>query len=699
MKGGFTLPGEAGYEALTLRLADKWGADAIRDSDGTKLSEELTGGGRQVYSTICLIRSINDFAKQHPDMLQQNLLLSMPVVAESDIINISVLDGYSKDQFRVNGADGLEFWQVHDRTEGREIAREKWAYKDGSVTIVGAVPYHRYTVSFFAFRLWEAISMYNHITNGWGDRERLMPVEPRHPQVRQALLDWLNQWCVDHPETSIVRFTSLFYNFAWIWSDDFAQRDLYSDWASYDFTVNPLSMRAFREETGIAVTAEDFLRGGLRNPTHTAPTEKYRLWMAFTHAFVASFARECVDLVHRCGKKAYVFYDDSWVGMEPFGPHFEDIGMDGMVKCVFGAYETRLCAAVPHVSTREIRLHPYLFPTGLTGEPTFAPGGDPTADLWRYWVQVRRALLRKPVDRIGLGGYLHLVEPFPDFQDAVARLADDFREIVALHKESAPKTLPGTVLVVTEWGKLRTWSTSGHLHEHPEIDLTNALEALAGLPLDVEFASLSDIRENGVPEGVSVLLSAGWPGSAWGGGNAWHDPALIEKVTAWVYRGGGLLCIRQPAQSLSDLLGVRVDDGGRKCQRRVRKAENAAHFIARDGVNGIAPLEGAYVEAPDADVIHRQNGALLTARQVGKGRAVYMSGYRFAMDAARLLLRAVCHAGQTESEMGAFITDNPAVDIAVYDHHIALVNYTNQAQKARGVTLPPYAQMIVEIDS
>ena len=40
-KGGFTLPGEAGYEALTLKMAEKWGADVIRDSDGTKLSPEI----------------------------------------------------------------------------------------------------------------------------------------------------------------------------------------------------------------------------------------------------------------------------------------------------------------------------------------------------------------------------------------------------------------------------------------------------------------------------------------------------------------------------------------------------------------------------------------------------------------------------------------------------------------------------------
>ena len=44
-RGCFTLPGESGYEELTLKLAEKWGADVIRDSDGTKLSQEILDAG------------------------------------------------------------------------------------------------------------------------------------------------------------------------------------------------------------------------------------------------------------------------------------------------------------------------------------------------------------------------------------------------------------------------------------------------------------------------------------------------------------------------------------------------------------------------------------------------------------------------------------------------------------------------------
>lgn len=75
-KGDFTLPGEAGYEKLTLRLAKKWGADVVRDSDGTQLSPEILSAGYGVYSTICVIREHNDFAKAHPET--QAARISLP---------------------------------------------------------------------------------------------------------------------------------------------------------------------------------------------------------------------------------------------------------------------------------------------------------------------------------------------------------------------------------------------------------------------------------------------------------------------------------------------------------------------------------------------------------------------------------------------------------------------------------------------
>lgn len=50
--------------------------------------------------------------------------------------------------------------------------------------------------------------------------------------------------------------------------------------------------------------------------------------------------------MHEYGKKAYVFYDDSWVGIEPYNDRFSEFGFDGIIKCVFSGYEARLCAGV-----------------------------------------------------------------------------------------------------------------------------------------------------------------------------------------------------------------------------------------------------------------------------------------------------------------------------------------------------------------
>lgn len=42
LKGGFTLPGETGYEELTLKMAEKWGAD-VKISQNPGVSYEMDG--------------------------------------------------------------------------------------------------------------------------------------------------------------------------------------------------------------------------------------------------------------------------------------------------------------------------------------------------------------------------------------------------------------------------------------------------------------------------------------------------------------------------------------------------------------------------------------------------------------------------------------------------------------------------------
>ena len=317
--------------------------------------------------------------------------------------------------------------------------------------------------------------MYNHITNDWGDREHQMPIDPIYPETQEFILEYLQKWLDEHPKTKIVRFTSLFYNFAWFWGDPSIQKFRYGDWGSYEMTVSPRSMELFAKAKGYEMCSEDFVNKGAYCSSHNVPSQKLWDWMDFMNEFVVSFGRKCIDLVQASGKVAYMFYDDHWVGTEPYGERFKDMNFDGLIKCVFNAFEARLCAGVKGVKTKELRLHPYLFPTGLGGEPTFMEGGNPALDALKFWANIRRGLLCEPVDRIGLGGYLHLVLDFPEFVTAIEDIIKEFNTIKELHAESKPAVAPMKVAILTAWGKWRSWVYVGHFIHGTEIYEVNRI--------------------------------------------------------------------------------------------------------------------------------------------------------------------------------------------------------------------------------
>jgi len=703
--GGFTLPGEAGYEDLTLALAKKWGADVIRDSDGTKLSPMILDAGYEIYATLCIIRDHNEWARKHPETQQQIFLISEPVTATGDMVEIPLMERYFSEQFSVNTSpDAMALWQVYDRTTGKPVTNDRWAYfpDTRSISVRGVTPWHRYTVSFLAFRVWEEINMYNHITNHWTS-EHLMQLDPRHPAVQEYLLEWLDAWCKEHPKVNVVRFTSLFYNFAFIWGTSPRNRILFSDWASYDNTVSPLAIRQFEQKMGYALTAEDFVNKGNFQVTHFPPTAQKRDYMAFIHDFVVDFSKKLVDVVHSFGKKAYVFYDDSWVGMEPYGERFSQIGFDGLIKCVFSGFEARLCAHVP-VKNHELRLHPYLFPVGLNGAFTFAPGGNPALDAKKYWIQVRRALLRAPVNRIGLGGYLHLTQDFPDFCDYIEVLAKEFRDIKSLHEGGEPYMLPISVAVLHSWGKLRSWSLSGHFHETDKHDLIHINEALSGLPVKVRFLSFEDVKAGALKD-VQAVINAGASGTAWSGGEAWADPAVIETLTKWVHDGGAFIGVNEPSAlagcdtylRMAHVLGVDLDTGEKVCHGRwAYEATQEAGLPAEDA--HLARKENIYLTDGKAMVLAEDKGMpTCTVNAFGKGKGIYLTSFRVNPKATRFLLNLLLYAVNLDQEQ-PYLTDNPYMECAFYpvQNKLAVVNMSGEKQTSRILTSGGQVELVLE---
>lgn len=705
-KGSFTLPGESGYESLTLKLAEKWGADVIRDSDGTVLSDEILNAGYGIYSTICIIRDHNAWAKENMDKLQQTFLMTAPEVAVESKLTVSIMDGFFKEQFLINDTkEAMKYWQVYDRTTNTEVSKDHWSYDKSSESVIinNITPWHKYTVSFMAYRIWEEISMYNHTTNNW-EKEHLLQIDPRYEETQEYMLSWMENWCITHPDTTVVRFTSMFYNFVWIWGSNERNRHLYADWASYDFTVSAKALDDFALKYGYQLTAEDFINQGKLHVTHMTGNQRKKDWMEFINDFVIDFGKKLIDLTHKYNKLAYVFYDDSWVGIEPYNDRFKEFGFDGLIKCVFSGYEARLCSGVD-VGTHELRLHPYLFPVGLGGAPTFMEGGNPTLEAKKFWNSIRRALLRAPIDRIGLGGYLHLVEPYPDFCDYIEKVSDEFRSIKGFHQAGAPYKINTKVAVLHYWGKLRSWTLSGHFHETFMHDLIHINEALSGLPVEVSFIDFEDVK-NGALNDVDVVINAGYAGSAWSGGDAWKDEKLVEILTKWVYDGGTFLGVNEPSAvegfdtyfRMAHVLGIDMDTGAKVCHGKwqydveeIKGLLPAKSFVK--GKNNLNLTDG------NAKVLMEENGQIaMTVNNFGRGKGIYLSSFEVNLENTRMLLNTLLYAGNHELA-SKYITDNAYTECAYYPESKMLVVINNSDVSQKTVVDTEFGKQEVEIQA
>ena len=93
-KGRVTLPSEAGFLEETKEMLSRWGADALRDSDGTKLDPKIKELDAKIYTTYFVARGHNAFAKDHMEECQQLYLLSRRCTAMDTSLEIPFMEGY-----------------------------------------------------------------------------------------------------------------------------------------------------------------------------------------------------------------------------------------------------------------------------------------------------------------------------------------------------------------------------------------------------------------------------------------------------------------------------------------------------------------------------------------------------------------------------------------------------------------------------
>lgn len=693
-KGRVTLPSESNFLNETKEMLGRWGADALRDSDGTKLDAAAKALDAKIYTTYFVARGHNEFAQEHMDECQQMLLMSKHNVATENTVTIDFLDGYYREQVVADYVhDPKKWWEVIDRTTGEVVPVSCWEVDQDKdlVTIKDAVPFHEYTVSFFVYAIWDPTQMYNHITNNWGDKPHDIPFDVRQANSGAFAKDYLKQWLIDNPDTDVVRFTTFFYHFTLVFNDQ--AKEKFVDWFGYGATVSIKALEEFEQEYGYALRPEDIVDNGYYNSTFRVPTRAYRDYMDFIQRFVAKKAKELVEITHEAGREAMMFLGDNWIGTEPYGPYFEDIGLDAVVGSVGGGATLRLISDIPGVKYTEGRFLPYFFPD------TFYEGNDPCIEAIDNWLSARRALMRNPVDRIGYGGYLSLAYKFPKFVDYIEKVTDEFRLIYDNVK--GKKAYCGLkVGILNSWGKIRSWQPYMVAHAlwyKQTYSYFGILESLSGAAVDVQFLSFDEIRENGVPSDIDVIINAGDAGTAFSGGEEWLDEKLVTTIRQWVYNGGGFVGVGDPTAvhhggrffQLADILGVDKELGFTLSTDKYFKTALDSHFITEDRNSDFDFGESKhdiYALSAATEIIEYSNNEVhMAANAYGKGRGVYISGLPYSYENTRLLMRAMFYAASKEDRYHIWYADNLNCEVNAYPESgkYAILNNSNETQTTK----------------
>lgn len=689
-QGRVTIPTDIDVIPETLKVMKRWGADAIRDCDGTDFPSELRDVDAKIYSTYYTTRKDNSWAMANPEEIQQMYLMTPFYTAEDHQLSIHLMKGLYPDMLTPNCRDDIKrWWEVIDRTTGDAVSTDNWSYdeKTGDVTLT-AIPYHDYTVSFLAYIMWDPVHMYNAVTNDWKDVEHQITFDVRQPKTHAYTLERLKKFIEEHPYVNVLRFTTFFHQFTLVF-DELA-REKYVDWYGYSASVSPYILEQFEKEMGYPFRPEYIIDQGYYNNQYRIPTKEFQDFQAFQRREVAKIVIEMVELTHECGKEAMMFLGDHWIGTEPFMEEFKTLGLDSVVGSVGNGSTLRLISDIEGVKYTEGRLLPYFFPD------TFCEGKDPVKEAKEGWVTARRAILRKPVDRIGYGGYLKLALEFPDFVDYVEDVCEEFRTLYENIKGTVPYCIK-KVAVLNCWGKMRAWGC--HMVHHAlyykqNYSYAGVIEALAGAPFDVKFISFQDIKEN--PEilnDIDVILNIGDADTAHTGGEWWCDPEIASAVKKFVHNGGGIIGVGEPSGhqengrfiQLANVFGVEEERGFTLGYDKYNW-ENHKHFIMEDsgeeidfgeGKKNIFALEGTQV------LVQREKEVQLAVHEFGKGRAVYISGLPYSFENSRMLYRSILWSTHDEENIHKWFSSNYNVEVHAYikNGKYCVVNNTYEPQE------------------
>ena len=684
-KGRVTIPTDATFVEGTKKYIQKWGADAVRDCDGVTLPDNVSDLNCDVYKAYFIVREDHEYAQKHPELLQSYALVTDRKTAFSSTLEIDLLENIFKKAVQVNEDRKEKYWQVIDRTTG--LIHKEWTYLGNNIVrIENAIKFHEYTVSFFGKNTWDPVQIYNYHSNNWKDVPIDLDLDPIYPEALEHMLYRMEEWCKAHPEITVVRYTTFFYNFFIIYKTGVTQT--FWDWHTYAATASPEMFDYLKKTYDFDVTLEDLVTGGTYGSKFEIPSPKLRQYMDYIQQLCCGWAKQFVDIVHKYGKKAMMFDGDHRIGCEPYNPYFASIGLDAVVGAPHSGPYIRLLTDVTGIKYTEGRLNPYFFPNEC---PSDEKGIE---YLTKNWTSERRTLLKKCIDRIGFGGYLKLADTYPNFCDYIEEVCNEFRTIKE-NTGDAGAYSHVKIAVISYWGRMFSWMNNGTFTDDtkPETEgYATFFNAICAQPVDVSFVSFDEImKDNALNEKYDVIVTSGLAGSAFQGDYYWKNELLLTKIREFTANGGGFVGIGDATGfnfngkyfQLSDVLGVQKEIGFTYSRTKFFPVKEKEHWITED-VNmnnvtfgkqglGVYPVGAKVLAASDS--VFNPTTCLLTGGNVylstnefGNGRSVFINSLYDSSDAFRLVYKVLLWASHKENLYKKALSTNVVTDCYYYQN-------------------------------
>lgn len=655
--------------SLAFKWAKRLGAnELVGASESTP--EGMRTWKRRGYRTVmlgALPMRYGSWLRDHPKDAQFGYWVTEPVEARDSQVRVRLIATKWGGESITTIFDPKRYWKVVDVSANEVVPPHQWSYNEDAnvVTIINARRGHRYRVYFL---------MQTHV----GD--------PQRPRFAEAGLQALDKWL---SKFKGVLDTYWFDEIAYAYPGPTPQGAW--DWEGYVWSAHPDNQSAFTRETGIAFDPRWLVMPP--RSIEVVPHRNYLRWMEWVQGKIKGWMRRAMDIPHRYGMRAWLYWGDCHVGMEPFLSSITDGNVDEIDKPASDAVTARALVSFPGVVFRRFRVH--WLHSHQVGVPRMS------AVLHREWTSAKRGLLMKPIrgiywmpfQNVAFSGEACVRE---DLIETISEINDEFRLIAERLADQPAWVHDITVYVIHSWGKVYSWRPWG----------SPILTHLTDAPVRVKFISYAEVETKGMPADADVAFLYGLPNSSWSGGHWWSSGKVAKALVQFVHDGGGLVALQAPSYyevpephwALSDLLGVRgegtlgyklqtVDASmlaytGREAPQQVNSSTawltktvtGEKHWLSSElpvHILNMRETVNIAISSPATQMLYAlrtrsgDTTPAVIARDVGNGRIVYICGWSNEYAFTRLIRRAILWVAHREDALKRLWVDN-ADNVFIY---------------------------------